>query len=159
MANESKPEDAKKRGSGALIKAIVIVSVLVVVEMVGAAMLIPSAEETEARARELALANRGEESLGEEGETAIIAAAAETRENVLALSAWTGEGIEALVAEITPRITPDRHHAELSLEPSEGRKRAWLFDKGLVEGETQGEDGYHLTIRWNAQQEAQFNAI
>lgn len=44
-----------------LIKAIGIVSALVAVEMVGAAMLVPSAEETEQLAKELVRASKGEE--------------------------------------------------------------------------------------------------
>jgi len=38
----------------------------------------------------------------------------------------------------------------------DGRRRAWLYDHGLVEAEEQGEDGYVLTVRWSARQEAQF---
>ena len=44
-----------------LIKAAVIVAVLVVVEIVAAAMLIPSAEDTETLARDLARASKGED--------------------------------------------------------------------------------------------------
>ncbi|MEN0110356.1 MAG: flagellar basal body-associated FliL family protein [Planctomycetota bacterium] len=81
MADETKPDEPKKGGGMMkIVKAVVIVAVLVVVEMVGAAMLIPSAEETEALARELARANRGEEAIVDEGDAAAIDAAAETRE-------------------------------------------------------------------------------
>ncbi|MEL6951880.1 MAG: GTPase HflX [Pseudomonadota bacterium] len=86
-------------------------------------------------------------------------AAAETRANVIALSAWTGEGIEALVAEITPRITPDRHHAELSLEPSEGRKRAWLYEQGVVEEETMAADSLSLRVHWTQRQREAFEGL
>lgn len=44
-----------------IIKAIVIVSILVVIEMVAAAMMIPSAEQTEKLARDLARAANGDE--------------------------------------------------------------------------------------------------
>ena len=63
MADNQDNAAEKKSGPGlmGLIKAVVIVAVLVVVEMVGAAMLIPSAEETEKLARDLARAASGEE--------------------------------------------------------------------------------------------------
>lgn len=63
MAEEQPQPAEKPKGPGlmGLVKAIVIVAVLVVVEMVGAAMLVPSAEETEALARDLARAASGEE--------------------------------------------------------------------------------------------------
>ncbi|MEM6934213.1 MAG: GTPase HflX, partial [Pseudomonadota bacterium] len=86
-------------------------------------------------------------------------AAAETRENVLALSAWTGQGIEALVTEITQRITPERHHAELSLDPAEGRKRAWLYEQGVVEEETMAADGLSLRVHWTQRQREAFEGL
>lgn len=78
----SEPE-AKPRGPGlmGLVKAIVIVAVLVVVEIVAAAMLLPSAEDTAALARELAKAAKGDE-LADDAETenAALAAGEETSE-------------------------------------------------------------------------------
>ncbi|MEM6589040.1 MAG: GTPase HflX [Pseudomonadota bacterium] len=80
-------------------------------------------------------------------------------ENVLLLSAITGEGLERFVDGIRTGIAGVTTRTEFTLSYAQGRQRAWLFDKGLVEGETQGEDGYHLTVRWNAQQEAQFRSL
>ena len=59
----SADEQAPKRGGGifGLVKAIAFVSVLVVVELVAAAMMLPSAAETEALATELAAAEKGAE--------------------------------------------------------------------------------------------------
>lgn len=51
-----------------LAKALGVVSVLVVVEMVAAAMMIPSAKETEQLARDLARAAKGEETLSADDE-------------------------------------------------------------------------------------------
>ncbi|MEO0529724.1 MAG: hypothetical protein AAF266_04010 [Planctomycetota bacterium] len=73
--------EKKSSGMGGLIKAVGIVSVLVVVEMVAAAMLIPSAEDTEALARELARAAKGvETATSEDEETTMMDAAEETIE-------------------------------------------------------------------------------
>lgn len=70
---EEQEQAPKKKPSGlmGLIKGVVIVSVLVVVEMVAATMMIPSAEETEDLARDLAKTARGEETTtdGEESLT------------------------------------------------------------------------------------------
>ena len=49
--------------------------------------------------------------------------------------------------------------AELHLSFAEGKKRAWLFAQDIVEGETQTEEGFDLTVRWSAKQEAQFQAL
>lgn len=60
MADEPEQEVAKKKSPlmGA-VKAVAIVAILVVVEMVAAAMMIPSAEDTEKLARDLARAAKG----------------------------------------------------------------------------------------------------
>ena len=80
-------------------------------------------------------------------------------DHVQALSAWTGEGMEALVEAITEGITEATHETTLTLGFDEGRKRAWLFEKGVVEDEQQTEDGFTLTVRWSAKQQAQFEQL
>ncbi|MEL6646757.1 MAG: GTPase HflX [Pseudomonadota bacterium] len=94
-----------------------------------------------------------------EEDLAVARNRAERADNVLLLSAITGAGLDTFVEGVRKGIAGVTTQAQISLAFSEGRKRAWLFDKGLVEAETQGEDGYEITVRWNAQQEAQFHAL
>ncbi len=82
----SEPNEQAKKSSGmmGLIRAIVIVSVLVVVEMVGAAMMIPSAEDTEQLARELVKSASGEEAaIAENTEEAALSPDEKTIEVIL----------------------------------------------------------------------------
>lgn len=81
------------------------------------------------------------------------------QEGVLALSAMTGDGVQALVATISDILSDVTHESHISLSFSEGRKRAWLFENGLVEHERQTESGYELSVRWSARQEARFREI
>ena len=80
-------------------------------------------------------------------------------EHVQALSAITGQGIDDLVDAITEALADVTHVTELHLGFDAGRKRAWLFEKDVVEAETQTEDGFDLTLRWSARQEAQFRDL
>jgi GTP-binding protein HflX len=80
-------------------------------------------------------------------------------DDVQALSAWTGEGMEGLIEAIAEGITEATHESTLSLGFDEGRKRAWLFEKGVVEAERQTDAGFELTVRWSAKQHAQFDQI
>ena len=80
-------------------------------------------------------------------------------DRVLPLSAITGEGTEDLVGAITRALAVDSHLAHLHLGFEEGRKRAWLFDRGVVDSETQNETGYDVTVRWTARQKAQFDDV
>jgi GTPase len=63
------------------------------------------------------------------------------------VSAWTGEGIEALRRAIADRID-DEPEMELVLEPSQGEALAWLYENGRVTGrETDGEGRTRVTVR------------
>ena len=75
------------------------------------------------------------------------------------LSAVTGEGMQPLADAIVSALAGQTRIEELHLGFDEGRQRAWLFEKGLVESETQDETGYALVVRWNETQAAQYRSI
>ncbi|MCZ7676996.1 MAG: GTPase HflX [Roseovarius sp.] len=79
--------------------------------------------------------------------------------SICLLSAVTGEGMEALAAMIRDGVAAATHVSRLSLGFDDGRRRAWLYDRGLVEAEEQDDDGYRLSVRWSARQQAQFERL
>jgi GTPase len=81
------------------------------------------------------------------------------RSGVLPVSALTGEGVAALLALISDQVDETRSEAALVVPFAEGRRRAWLHDQHIVQAEVEGEDGWHLTVRWTARQEERFRAI
>ncbi|WP_085791889.1 GTPase HflX [Roseivivax jejudonensis] len=84
---------------------------------------------------------------------------AERVPSIFALSAWTGEGMAPLLAGIARAIEGEKTREALHLGFEDGRKRAWLFERGLVEDEAQTEDGYDLHVRWTAKEAAQFEKV
>lgn len=65
----------------------------------------------------------------------------------VAVSAWTGEGIEALRETIAGLIDDDPE-TRLTVEPHRGDLLAWLYANGRVTGrETDAEGRVHLTVR------------
>jgi GTP-binding protein HflX len=88
-----------------------------------------------------------------------LTAQAAQRAMVHPVSALTGEGVDALLALISETLDEDRHEAVLDLPFAEGRRRAWLHDRGIVQSETETEDGWHLQVRWTARQEAQWQRL
>ncbi len=90
-------------------------------------------------------------------EAAVNAAARD--ENVVALSAVTGVGVEDLLARISERLGGVRHESRVVLPFSQGRKRAWLHAEGVVEHEEETEDGHALTLLWTARQEQRFRDL
>jgi GTP-binding protein HflX len=88
-----------------------------------------------------------------------LEAQAANRAGVLALSALTGEGTDALLVAISATFDEGRARAQLHLPFAEGRKRAWLHDAGLIEAEFEGEDGWDVTVLWSARQAAAFAGL
>ena len=80
-------------------------------------------------------------------------------EGIVALSAVTGQGLAEFLAAIAARLAGVRHEAALELGFSEGRKRAWLHDQGVVEDEVQTDKGFALTVRWSDRQEQRFRQL
>ena len=85
------------------------------------------------------------------------------REDVVAVSALTGEGIPALIAAIDAGLAralgEAREEADLVLSFADGRRRAWLHAAGVVTGEDALEDGWRLHLRWTSRQKASFDAL
>ncbi|MEP5731851.1 MAG: GTPase HflX [Sulfitobacter sp.] len=86
-------------------------------------------------------------------------ARAERDDDVLALSAISGEGLERLQSVVAQALQGAVREAEVTLSFAEGKKRAWLFDQDVVVGENQTDDGFALTVRWSSRQEAQFQQL
>ena len=86
-------------------------------------------------------------------------ARSERSDDIFAISAITGEGIDALLGEISVRLQGEQSTEVLSLPFSAGKERAWLFAEGVIEAEDQTDDGFDITVKWTAKQAAQFNKI
>jgi len=95
-----------------------------------------------------------------EGERAdALRAMAARRDGVFAVSALTGEGVAGMLAAIAETLSPPRHLSEVSLSHEDGRRRAWLFEQGVVEGEVAGEDETVLRVLWTDRQEQAFRKL
>jgi len=84
---------------------------------------------------------------------------AQSGENICLLSAVTGEGVSELLEHVTLYLEGVKMTVELHLLFSDGKKRAWLFNEGIVEHEVQTESGFDLLVRWTARQEKRFRDL
>lgn len=80
-------------------------------------------------------------------------------DDLFAVSAITGEGMDALLAAIPEKLKDPRTEAVLTLGFADGRKRAWLFEAGIVTADEQLEDGYRMTVFWTELQKDRFNRL
>ncbi len=94
---------------------------------------------------------------GEDREAVLTRAARD--DTVFATSALTGEGLTPLLTAVNKLLEGDRREEQVQIGFEEGRKRAWLYEKSLVEAEDQTEIGYTLTVRWSAKDARQFETL
>ena len=84
-------------------------------------------------------------------------------EGVQAVSALTGEGLPDLIAAVDAHLTEALDEPKTSalvvLPFSDGRRRAWLHEAGVVEREEATEEGVLLHLRWTDRQKAGFAAL
>jgi GTP-binding protein HflX len=80
------------------------------------------------------------------------------RSGVFPISALTGEGVPALLDAVSQAFAEARVAAVLQLGFAEGRARARLHEMGVVQSETQGDEGYSIDVLWTPRQEAQWRA-
>ena len=75
----------------------------------------------------------------------------------------TGEGLDDLTAAIEASLesvlAEPREPAELRLDFSDGRRRAWLHQAGVVEAERQTEDGFILQVMWTERQRMTYQTL
>ncbi|MEL7345897.1 MAG: GTPase HflX, partial [Pseudomonadota bacterium] len=52
-----------------------------------------------------------------------------------------------------------RFEEVVTLGPADGKRRAWLYERGLVTGEEQDGADAHISVRWGAIEKARFEGL
>jgi GTP-binding protein HflX len=94
---------------------------------------------------------------GEERE-ALLAEAAR-RDDVVPISAMTGEGLDGLLSRIGERLRHGDQVMEISVPQGDGGKIAWLHARGQVLDQQVDEDAVHLSVRLSRDNWARFQAL
>jgi GTP-binding protein HflX len=81
------------------------------------------------------------------------------RANCIAVSAVTGEGLDALKAEIDRRVSTGMEVAEYDLAHGDGQRLAWLYQHGEVVARDDGEEMVHVTVRLRPEDRARFERL
>jgi GTP-binding protein HflX len=88
-----------------------------------------------------------------------LVAQAARREDVVATSALSDAGLAPLLDAVEAALAVELRPATLALAHSEGRKRAWLFDQGVVQSEAETGDGWLLEVLWSRPQEVRYSRL
>lgn len=94
-----------------------------------------------------------------EDERAAVEAQCARTDDLFAISAVTGEGMDGLLASLAEHLKDPRRAETFTLSYAEGRKRAWLFDQGIVTDEVQDENGYTISVFWTIMQKERFSRL
>lgn len=95
----------------------------------------------------------------DEGSRDSVHQIASRREDVQVISAVSGAGIDDLVDAITTKIRPQSEQSRVFLGWADSKRRAWLFEKGLVLDETPLEDGAEFLVEWTEAQKVAFETM
>ncbi len=88
-----------------------------------------------------------------------VIAAAERSDEIFAVSSLTGEGLDELLETVSNTLTEPRHHEDVLVPYADGRKRAYLFEEGVIEEEDHVETGFQLRVYWTARQKKRFRTM
>lgn len=80
-------------------------------------------------------------------------------DDLFAISAITGDGMDELLASLAEHLKDPRRSEDFTLTFAEGRKRAWLFEQGIVTDEKQTDEGYAVTVYWTLLQKERFSRL
>jgi GTP-binding protein HflX len=77
-------------------------------------------------------------------------------EDIIAVSALTGRGLEDFQKRVTTLLEGELTTETLTLPFAAGKARAWLFDQDVVQSESQTDTGFEITVKWTTKQAAQY---
>ena len=75
------------------------------------------------------------------------------------VSSTSGEGVQTFLAALSSYLSGDKTSAVLTVSFSEGKKRSWLFDQGVVDKEQQTNTGFEIWVNWTARQKKLFTDL
>ena len=70
------------------------------------------------------------------------------RNDAFAISALTGEGVDELLAALSATLDEGRRQEEIRLPFTQGRRRAWLHEHGVVRSEDVDQSEWVLNVSW-----------
>jgi len=85
-------------------------------------------------------------------------AAVPVRSGAIAVSAITGEGLEALAQAIDQQIAEGMETAAYDIEPADGARLAWLYQHGEVMDRRDDDDAVRVTVRLLPADRARFES-
>lgn len=81
------------------------------------------------------------------------------RDEVVISSALSDAGLEPVLVALEQALSAGLTRTVLSLGHEDGRKRAWLYDQGVVEDEEETETGQRISVLWSDAQAVRYSRL
>ena len=94
-----------------------------------------------------------------EEDVVATAARADRQDDVFAISALSGDGIEQVLDTIATALNAAAQSDEIVLDHADGKRRAWLYAQGVVIEEQTRDTDSVLSLSWTSKQKTQFAAL
>lgn len=85
--------------------------------------------------------------------------AAARKDDTVVTSALSDDGLQPLLDAVEEALSKGLRTEAVTVGHAEGRKRAWLFEQGIVDEERATEDGWTLKVTWSEAQAARFQRM
>lgn len=94
-----------------------------------------------------------------EEDVAATEARADRQDDVFAISALSGDGVEQVLDAIATALNAAAQSDEVILDHADGKRRAWLYAQGVVIEEQTRDTDSVLSLSWTSKQKTQFAAL
>ena len=94
-----------------------------------------------------------------EEDVAATEARADRQDDVFAISALSGDGVEQVLDAIATALNAAAQSDEVVLDHADGKRRAWLYAQGVVIEEQTRDTDCVLSLSWTSKQKMQFAAL
>ena len=94
-----------------------------------------------------------------EEDVAATEARADRQDDVFAISALSGDGVEQVLDAIATALNAAAQSDEVVLDHADGKRRAWLYAQGVVIEERARDTDSVLSLSWTSKQKTQFAAL
>ena len=86
-----------------------------------------------------------------------LQAKADRQDATVMSSALSDAGLESLLLEVEAALDAGRLQTTLELAHSDGKKRAWLYEQGVVTQEEETDTGVRVSVNWTEAQSVRFS--
>lgn len=94
-----------------------------------------------------------------EEDVAATEARADRQDDVFAISALSGDGVDQVLDAIATALNAAAQSDEVVLDHADGKRRAWLYAQGVVIEERARDTDSVLSLSWTSKQKTQFAAL